>query len=112
MKVTKTVSKTDTEEVGEELTVLKPHVYDVLKKLVQVWLPAFSALYLGIAQQWGIPQPEKVVGTVALVTTFFGIILGVSSNRYNSSDAGTVGEFVVAEDEGGAAGYRLVLNAD
>lgn len=97
---------------GAQTTVIKPDIYDLMKKFVQIILPAFSALYLGLAQLWEWPEPEKVVGTVALITTFLGICLTISASRYSQSDAGTVGDFVVMEDGGGAAGYRLALNAE
>ena len=112
MPVLKKVDKTNINNEVEQVTVMKPGVYDVVKKLVQVILPAFASLYFGLAQIWGLPAADEVVGTAALVTTFLGVSLGISHNRWKSSDAGTVGEFVVQEDGGGAAGYRLVVNED
>ena len=110
MQVTKTVEQTTEDYRTQDVKVFAPRFYDHLKNAVQIYLPALSALYLGIAQLYGIPAPEKIVGTIALVTTFLGVCLKVSSTRYASSDADTVGAFVVAEDGGGAAGYRLILN--
>jgi len=107
MKVTNTV-----DTAGAETVVLTPQVYNFIKKLVQIVLPAFSVLYLGLSELWGFPAAEKVVGSVALLTTFLGVLIGITGARYASSDAGTSGEFVVTEDGGGASGYRLVLNAD
>jgi type III secretory pathway component EscV len=110
MSLTQKVEKTTAANTTTETTVITPVVYDWIKRFVQVILPAFSALYLGMAQLYDWSSPEKVVGTVALITTFLGVSLNISSGRYVQSDAGTVGEFVVNEDGGGAAGYRLVLN--
>lgn len=110
MAITKKVEKTIAPDEVEEVRVITPVVYDWVKRFVQIILPAFSALYLGLAQLWNFPEPEKVVGTIALLTTFLGLCLGISANRYVQSNAGTSGEFVVAEDGGGPAGFRLVLN--
>lgn len=62
---------------------LSNSTYDFLKRLVQIGLPAVSALYFGLAQIWGLPGAENVVGTIAIITTFLGTILGISSRRYN-----------------------------
>lgn len=101
---------TKTEIAGAETTVLTPKYYDILKKIVQVVLPAFITLYLGLAQLWDFPNPEKVAGSAALINTFLGVIVGISARRYVQSDASTSGEFVVTEDPGGPVGYRLALN--
>ena len=59
--------------------------YDRAKWLVQIAFPAFSTFYLTLGQIWGLPSPDKVVGTLAALATFGGIILGVNSKKYNSS---------------------------
>lgn len=59
--------------------------YDLIKKLVQVIIPAFSAAYFSLAGIWDLPDPEKVVGTLAIVTTFLGVCLGLSTAQYNAS---------------------------
>jgi hypothetical protein len=77
---------------------------------VTIILPAFSALYLGLASLWEWPEPEKVVGTVALVTTFLGICLQISSSRYNAAEVEHDGDMVLTTDPGGVATYQLQLN--
>lgn len=61
---------------------LSNKMYDVLKWVALVALPALSALYLGLAELWGLPAGQQVSGTIALVDTFLGALLGVSSVRY------------------------------
>lgn len=70
-------------------------MYDFLKKVAQYWLPALGALYFGLAQIWGLPNAEQVVGTVAVVDTFLGVVLGYSSQKYNQSDAKFDGALLV-----------------
>ena len=62
--------------------ILDPKTYDPLKKLALVGLPAFSALYFGLGQIWGFPAIEQVVGSVAVIDTFLGSLLGISSSNY------------------------------
>ena len=57
-------------------------VYDVLKWIALVVLPAMSALYLGLSGIWGFPYGEQISGTIALVDTFLGALLGISSANY------------------------------
>ena len=57
--------------------------YDILKWIAQIFLPALGALYFGLAQIWGFPRGEEIVGTIAVIDTFFGVILGISTNNYN-----------------------------
>lgn len=57
-------------------------LYTVLKYLCQVGLPAIGTLYFTLAQIWGFPYAEQVVGSIAAVTTCIGILIGISSYRY------------------------------
>ena len=61
---------------------LSNKAYDVLKWITIIVLPAISALYFGLAQIWGFPYAERVVGTIAVICTFLGAILGISSANY------------------------------
>lgn len=79
--------------------LLNSKVYDVLKKLVQVGLPALATLYYALAQIWDLPAAENVVGTITAVTTFLGVILGLSSSAYSKSEAKYDGVINVIETE-------------
>lgn len=79
-------------------------VYKVLKQVALVWLPALASLYLGIANLWDLPAGEAVAGTIMLVDTFLGVVLGISTKAFNQSDQKFDGEFEVVHDgEGGQA---------
>lgn len=86
--------------------------YNVSKKLVQVILPAISALYFGLAQIWGLPAAEEVVGTFAVITTFLGVVLGVSTRQYEASGSAYDGQMVVTNPEGGPKVFSLELDGD
>lgn len=56
--------------------------YDILRQIVQLWLPGLGTLYFTIAQIWGLPYAEQVVGTIAALTVFGGVIVGVKRKGY------------------------------
>lgn len=60
--------------------------YDVLKWFAQYLLPAAGTLYFALAGIWRLPYGEQIVGTVAAVDTFLGVILGISANKYNKDN--------------------------
>lgn len=66
-------------------------MYDVLKWVAQILLPAVATLYFAIAQIWGLPYGEEIVGTITAIDAFLGALLGISTYQYNkdkNNDAG------------------------
>ena len=61
---------------------LSNKVYDVLKFIAQIFLPALATLYFALAGIWGFPYAEQIVGTITAIDTFLGIILGLSTSNY------------------------------
>lgn len=57
--------------------------YDFLKWVAQILLPAFATLYFALAQIWGLPYAEQVVGTITAIDAFLGALLGISTHFYN-----------------------------
>lgn len=62
---------------------LSNDLYDKLKWVAMILLPAVSVLYLALAGLWNLPYPEQISGTVMAIDTFLGAILGISTNNYN-----------------------------
>lgn len=60
-------------------------VYDVLKFIAQIVLPAIATLYVTLAGIWGLPFSEQIGGTVMAIDTFLGAVLMISSNNYNKN---------------------------
>ena len=58
-------------------------VYDILKYITQIVLPAIATLYFALSDVWNLPYAEQVVGTITAIVTFLGVILGISSANYN-----------------------------
>ena len=68
--------------------MLNDRVYDILKWIAMVCLPAIGTLYFALAGIWGFPYGEQVVGTIMAVDTFLGALLGISSIQYNKKIGG------------------------
>lgn len=63
--------------------ILDNKTYDILKWIALIALPALGALYFGLAKIWGLPYGEEIVGTITVIDTFLGTLLGISTNNYN-----------------------------
>lgn len=63
-------------------------IYDVLKWITVICLPALGTLYFALSGIWGFPYAEQVVGTISAVTTCLGILLGISTAEYNRQNGG------------------------
>lgn len=88
--------------------MLSDKAYRWGKKLVQVILPAIASLYFGLAKIWGLPDAEEVVGSIAVITTFLGVVLGVSSMNYDASGAAFDGDLHILPDPEGPV--KIVAN--
>lgn len=58
-------------------------VYDILKWIAQILLPAVATLYFALASIWGLPYAEQIVGTITAIDAFLGALLGISTIQYN-----------------------------
>lgn len=58
-------------------------VYDVLKYIAQIGLPALATLYFAIAEIWGLPYSAEVIGTITAFDAFLGVLLGITTAQYN-----------------------------
>ena len=57
-------------------------VYDILKWITQLLLPALGTLYFALAGIWNLPFGEEIVGTITAIDTFLGAILMISTKKY------------------------------
>lgn len=62
--------------------MMSDKMYDILKWIAQILLPALGTLYFALAAIWGFPYAEQIVGTITAIDTFLGVILGISSSQY------------------------------
>ena len=61
---------------------LSNKVYDVLKWIALVFLPAVAVFYGAVAPVWGWPFPDEIVYTITAVDTLLGALLGISNLNY------------------------------
>ena len=64
---------------------LNDKVYDVLKYIAIIGLPAIATFYAVIAPVWGLPYGEEIPKTISAVQTCLGALLMVSTANYNKS---------------------------
>ena len=72
----------------KEETKMSNKMYDVLKWIAMVCLPAIATLYLALAGIWNWPYGEEIVGTITAIDTFLGVLLGISGLENLHSDCG------------------------
>lgn len=68
---------------------LSNKVYDYLKWITTIVLPALGTFYFALSGIWGFPYGEQIVGTIAALVTCLGVILGISSSNYNKETGKT-----------------------
>ena len=81
---------------------LNDGAYDFLNGLVTLVLPGLGTLYFTIAKIWGLPYAEEVVGTLAAVAVFAGILVKLSKIGYKGD-----GVLVVQPNEYGQTTVRI-----
>jgi hypothetical protein len=62
--------------------ILPDKVYDVLKWIAIIALPAFSIFYDRIGAVWGLPYTEQICETLDAVAVLLGALLCVSAIQY------------------------------
>lgn len=57
-------------------------VYNVMKWIALILLPALSTLIMSLGDIWAIPYKEQIALTITAIDTFLGAILAISSASY------------------------------
>ena len=58
-------------------------LYDILKWVVIIVLPAVATLYAALSAVWAWPYSAEVVTTLTAADTFLGAVLCISTATYN-----------------------------
>ena len=61
-------------------------MYDILKYIAQIVLPAIATLYFALSQIWGLPYGEEIVGTITAIDCFLGALLGIRTAQYKKKN--------------------------
>jgi hypothetical protein len=62
-------------------------LFDVLKWVAILFLPALAILIRTVFAIWSIPYGEEISSTIVALQVFLGAILGVSTLNYNKEAA-------------------------
>lgn len=60
-------------------------LYDVLKYIAMIVLPALAVLYSTLAGLWGLPYPKEISETIMAIDAFMGAVLMLSSANYKKA---------------------------
>lgn len=96
----------------EPTAILSNFWYAFAKQGATIILPAIGTLYFMIAGTWGLPYGEQVVGTVAALNLFVGVLVGVAKKIYEGTGGGDDGTIVVTVGDDGKKKFDLKLNQD
>jgi hypothetical protein len=90
--------------------LMSDSMYSKLKFFALILLPALGALYFGLAQIWHLPKAEEVVGSVAVLDTFLGVLVRYAAESFNKSDEKYIGEITPEVTQDGRKVFSLDLN--
>lgn len=65
--------------------IFSDKVFEVIRALAEIIVPAIGALYLGVAAIWGLPYGDEVSRTCIVIATFLGAIVTLSRKAYNEA---------------------------
>ena len=90
--------------------VVSNRMYDTLKWVALIVLPAVGAAYFSLSEIWDLPYALQVVGTITVADTFLGAVLGLSTKQYNDNVVVKGGTLEVTVDKDGNT--KGLFNAD
>ena len=61
-------------------------MYDILKWVTMICIPALTTAYVGLSAVWGWPYATEVAKTSAVICTLLGALLGISTAQYNKKE--------------------------
>lgn len=102
---------TSTSDAPKQDHLLSDEQYFLLNSLAVIVLPALGTLYFALAQIWGLPAAEQVVGSIVAVDTFLGVVVKIGETSYNNSTNKYSGAINVS-DTAEKTLYSLELNQD
>ena len=65
--------------------MLDSKIYDIIKYLSLICLPAIAVLVASLGQIWGWQDADKITLTINAVALCLGALIGVSSYQYNKN---------------------------
>ena len=78
---------------------LNSKVYDILKWVAMIVLPALATAYVGLSAIWGWLYADEIAKTTAVICTLLGALLGISTAQYYKDDEEPFDENKYWDDE-------------
>ena len=64
---------------------LPDRLYDWLKWICLICIPACTTFYCALSPVWGWPYADEIAKTSAAVCTLIGALVGISTAQYNKA---------------------------
>ena len=66
---------------------LNNNIYNLLKWITLVVIPALTTAYVGLSAVWGWPYATEIAKTSAVCCTLLGALLGISTASYYKDES-------------------------
>lgn len=80
--------------------ILSNKLYDAIKWLITIGLPAVGALYFMLAEAWDFNNSRGVNGTINAIIAFLGLLIGYSGRQYRKGEGAPDGDLIVTNADG------------
>lgn len=65
---------------------LPDKVYQILKWICLICLPALAVFYFTLSKIWGLPYGAEIPATINAVAVLIGALIGISQINYNKEN--------------------------
>lgn len=79
--------------------MLSNKMYDILKWVAQLVLPASATLYYGVSNVWGLPYQTEIVGSIVASNVWLAAVLVVSNSQWQSVQIESLKYAAIGEDD-------------
>lgn len=86
--------------------------YAFARQSATIILPAIGTLYFMLAGIWGLPYADNIVGSIAALNLFVGVLVGVAKKIYDDTGGKYDGTVDVEITEDGTKRFSLNLDSD
>ena len=67
------------------MQIFNDKIYNILKYVAMIALPALALFIQTVFSIWGIPYGEQISATIVALNALLGALLGISTIAYNKS---------------------------
>ncbi len=78
-----------TDTTTEPKGLIPDKLYDILKWVAIIVMPALATFVVGLGGIWSVPYAGQIAATVTAIGVLLGALLGLSSVKYGNSTTNT-----------------------